>query len=254
MAVRKYAPFAVALASVVLLAGCSGGPSGEERGRLARNETLLSITATGRTENRPDLAVFTAGLSTIRATGPEASKANGEAMTKLVAALAEAGVPEKDIQTANLSINRIDWGPNKNKFEANNQVTVKVRKVDSVQQAIAAATGAGANVLSGPSLTMADPEKARLAAYGNAFKAAEVRAKAYAEAAGLEIKRVVTIRDGGMSGGPVPYATMDAVAEVAAQAAPPPPVAAPPVMVGTNESVVTVAVDFALEPKSRFGL
>lgn len=60
-----------------------------------------------------------------------------------------------------------------------------------------AATEAGAKILSGPDLRIANSESAASAAYGEAFKAARARAQAYADAAGMEISRVLTIRDDG---------------------------------------------------------
>ena len=59
-----------------------------------------------------------------------------------IAAVEAQGVEEKDVQTANISVNRLDYGPNKGQFSANNQVTVRVRKVDMASAVVGAATGA----------------------------------------------------------------------------------------------------------------
>jgi uncharacterized protein len=232
------------LSAAALLSACSGGKPGP-RG-VDHDETFLSVSAIGRTENRPDQATFTAGIETIRGDAKAASDANAQAMQKLVDALLATGVRKDDVQTSNISINRIDWGPNKNKVQAANTITVKVRNVDKVGEAIAATTGANANILSGPNLTISDPEKARLSAYGAAYKAAKVRAEAYAEAAGMKISRVLTIRDGGIAGRPMPY-EMDAMEETVPQTVR--TVAPPPVQVGTTTSEVSVQVDFALKRK-----
>ncbi len=227
------------------VASCSSGKP-DPRG-VDHDETMLSVSAIGRSENRPDQAAFTAGIETIRGDAKAASDANAQAMRKLVDALLATGIKKDDVQTSNISINRIDWGPNKNKVQASNTVTVKVRNVDKVSEAIAATTDANANLLSGPNLSISDPEKARLSAYGAAYKAAKVRAEAYAAAADMKIARVLTIRDGGVVGQPMPY-EMDAMAGSAA-AATVRTVAPPPVQVGTTTSEVSVQVDFALERK-----
>ncbi|MFM2409910.1 MAG: hypothetical protein RL481_738, partial [Pseudomonadota bacterium] len=156
-----------------------------------RDETLLSVSATGRSETRPDMATFTAGIETFGKTGPDASKANADKMDALVAALEKQGIAEKDIQTQAVTIQRIDWGPKRGQYQAANQVSVRVRKVDQASAAIGAATGAGANILNGPTLSQSDPEKGKLSAYGNAYKAAKARAEAYADAAGMRISRVL---------------------------------------------------------------
>lgn len=228
----------------VSLAACGGGGGRHDPRGVDRDETLLSVSATGRSETRPDMATFSAGIETFGQSGPEASKTNEAKMNALVAALEQAGIDDKDIQTQAISISRIDWGPRRGQYQATNQVRVRVRKVDTTSTAIGAATGAGANILNGPTLGQSDPEKARLSAYGNAYKAARARADAYAAAAGMEVSRILTIRDGGSNNVPPPYYG-DAMAEQASPA----PVSAPPVRVGTDINEVAVTVDFALEEK-----
>jgi uncharacterized protein len=93
--------------------------------------------------------------------------------------------------------------------------------------------------LSGPNLSISDPEKARLSAYGAAYKAAKVRAEAYAAAADMKIARVLTIRDGGIGGQPMPY-EMNAMAESSAIQPTVRSIAPPPVQVGTTTSEVSV--------------
>lgn len=118
-----------------------------------------------------------------------------------------------------------------------------MRQVDKAGAAIAAATGAGANVLSGPNLTVSDPEAATLSAHGLAYKAARAKADAYARAAGMRVARVVAIYDGGQGG-----TTQNAQAEVMMDRMAPPPIVqtAAPVMAGTNSSTITARVEFAL--------
>jgi uncharacterized protein len=214
-------------ATALALSACGGGKP-DPRG-VGHDETLLSVSATGRSETRPDMASFSAGIETFGATGPLASAANQERMDKLVTALEKQGVSEKDIQTQSVSINRIDWGPKRGQYQATNQVSVRVRKVDQASAAIGAATGAGANILSGPTLSQSDPEKGKLSAY--------------AEAANMRVDRVLAIRDGGASAGPQPYYGDAAMAEQASATS----VSAPPIRIGTDINEVTVSVDFALE-------
>lgn len=225
------------------LAACGGGRP-DARG-LARGETLLSVMGTGRAEGRPDQAVFTAGLEAIGADAGEASARTGATVDRIVAALKALGVAERDIQTSSLSIQRIGYGRDRGRFQAANTVTVKVRDVAKAGAAIAAVTQAGANVLSGPNLSVSDPEAAMLSAYGAAYKAARAKADAYARAAGMRVVRVVSISDGG-EGGVMPTMmqteSMDAMAPSGIVAPP------APVLAGTNSQTVTARVDFALRP------
>ncbi len=233
---------AILIGASLTLSACGGGRDGHPNPRgVDDDETLLSVSATGRSETRPDMATFSAGIETFGKTGPDASKTNAEKMNKLVAALETNGIAEKDIQTQSVSINLVDWGPKKGQYQATNQVRVRVRKVDDASKAIGAATGAGANILNGPTLSQSDPEKGKLSAYGNAYKAAKARAEAYAAAADMRVVRVLTIRDGGGIGGPQAYYG-DAAAGAAPEA-----VSAPPIRIGTDINEVSVSVDFALE-------
>jgi hypothetical protein len=122
-----------------------------------------------------------------------------------------------------------------------------MRNLGRVADAIAVTTEAGANVLSGPQMTVADPEAANRSAYAQAYKAARARAEAYAEAAGMKVARVVAIRDGGENR-PYPYGQMGMATDAVATA-PAPEEAAPPFRPGMNASEVRVRVDFALAPK-----
>lgn len=209
------------------------------------DEVLLQVVATGRADARPDQARFSAGVETIAATAAEASKRNNEVMNEVAAALEKLGIEGDDLQTRQITLSRIDYGPNRGRFQANNVVEVRVRQVGKAGEAIAATTEAGANVLSGPNLTVSDPENASRSAYANAYKAARARAEAYAEAAGLKVARVLTIRDQGEGGGHHGPYPVDALMseEAGMQTASPPP---PPVRPGMNSSEVRVRADFAL--------
>jgi hypothetical protein len=125
-----------------------------------------------------------------------------------------------------------------------------MRDVAKAGEAIAVSTDAGANVLSGPNLTVGDPETARNDAYANAFKAARSRAEAYAGAAGLKVARVLTIRDSGQSyGRRYGYEGDAAMSLQTVSPPPPPPEEGPMIRPGVNTSQVNVQVDFALGPQ-----
>ena len=236
------------VATPLALSACGEAPY-DPRG-VDSDETLLSVSATGEAEATPDEAFFQAGIETFGRTGKDASSANGSKIAELVAALKAAGVPEKDIQTRSVGIQRIEWGDRKGQYQANNIVAVTVRDIAKADAAVTAATEAGANIMSGPDLRISNAETAANTAYGNAFRAARARAEAYANAAGMEVSRVLTIRDGGGAQGnrylpgaprPVSNAYPEAM-EQAARDADQSGVIQP----GQTRSTVSVQVDFAL--------
>lgn len=233
---------AAALTVLCALAACSPRPA-DPRG-VDRNEVLLQVVATGRTDTRPDQARFMAGVQTIAPTSAAASARNNAVMNKVAAALEQLGVKADDIQTRQITLQRVDYGAQKGQFQASNMVEVRVRDLNRAGEAIAATTEAGANVVSGPDMTVADPEAANRSAYALAYKSARARADAYAKAAGLKVSRVLTIRDAGAGSWPIPLYDRGGVGmEAVAQAAAPPPVRA-----GMTTSEVAVRVDFALKP------
>jgi uncharacterized protein YggE len=255
MTIHRFALVAAVLP--IALAGCGERPA-DPRG-IDRDETLLSVSASGHAESRPDKAEFEAGIETFAASATAASAANAKTIAEIVAALGPVGVAEEDIQTRAVSVRRVDYGPRRGQFQASNVVNVTLREADRASEAVAAVTQAGANILSGPNLSMTDPERVANLAYADAYKAARARAEAYARAANMEVARVIYIRDAGGQQGNTYLRAADAVAVQAEQSAagaavpvapPPPPAVMPPrVMLGTTASDVFIQVDFALREK-----
>ena len=252
----RYLPL---VAAALGLTACSDRAD-EARG-VDHEETLLSVSATGQAESRPDQAQFQAGIETFSRSAKSASEANGEKIAEIVAALREFGIEEKDIQTRAVSVSRIDWGDRKGQYQASNILEVTMRTPERAGDAVSLVTEAGANILSGPNLSMTDPEKTANLAYADAYEAAMSRAEAYADAAGMEISRVLYIRDAGGQQGQTYFQGAQAMNEAMVQrtapaAPPPPPLAIAPrpengasMMIGTTRSNVHIQVDFALRPK-----
>jgi uncharacterized protein YggE len=228
------------------LAACQ--PAAPDPRGVDHDETLLTVTATGRSDATPDEARIQLGVQSIAPSADEASRSNREKMEKVTSTLARLGVKPEDVQTRNLTLNRIDYGKDRGRFRADNIVEIRMRDTRRVGEAIASATDAGANLLSGPELRISNREQANRSAYAAAYRAARERAEAYAGAAGLKISRVLAIHDNGETGVPIPYTRVgygDAAAQSAA--APPPPTANPlPFSPGTTTTEVRVRVDFAL--------
>ena len=230
---------------LLALTACNPGPA-DPRG-VDRDETLLTVNATGEAEARPDEARFSLGVETFGGSAKAASAANAERMREVMAALEPFDIPAERMQTRNLSVGRIDYGKDRGRYRAYNILEVRMDDVDRAGDAVTAVTDQGGNLVSGPTLAQSDPEAATKSAYAEAYRNARLRADAYAEAAGLEVSRILTIRDGGQQGGgPYPEGDM-----VMMEAAAPPPIVRPqqtaPFQPGMNRARVNVTVAFALE-------
>jgi hypothetical protein len=232
------------LSSSLLLAGCGERPA-DPRG-VGRDEVLLQVVATGRADTRPDEARFTVGVENIAATAAAATAANNATIQRVMRSLEQFGVRDEHVQTRSIRLGRIDHGRDRGRYQAHNLIEIRVRDIARAGAAIAAATDGGANVLSGPNLTISDPEAASRSAYAQAYRAARARADAYAAAAGLRVARVLAIRDTGERAGRSYGYDMDAAAPEQGPmpvSAPPPP---PDVRPGMTTNQVQVRADFAL--------
>lgn len=233
--------------SAVLMSSCA--PAAPDPRGVEHDETLLTVTATGRADSRPDEARLQLGVQSLAASAEEASRLNREKMTRVTDALTALGVKADDLQTRNLSLQRIDYGRDRGRFRAENILEVTLRDASKAGEAVTAVTTAGANVLSGPDLQVSDREGSTRSAYAAAYKAARARAEAYAGAADLRIDRVLGIYDGGEYGvappSPPPPPLVRTMSAEAAAA----PQASAPFYGGTNQTEVRVRVDFALSPK-----
>lgn len=233
---------------------------------VAAGNTLLTVSAEGRSLRQPELAVFNAGVTTQGKTANEALAANSRAMSGVIAALKRAGIAERDIQTSNLSISPIYSDPNREAmmaarvtgqpyvpppepavarivgYTASNNVSVRQRRLGDYGRVIDTLVSAGANQINGPSFQMDDPDPALDEARLAAMKKARERADLYARAAGLRVLRALSISEtGGYYG---PPQVMFARAESAG--APPPPPA--PVQAGELQLTANVTVLYELTP------
>jgi len=214
---------------------------------VAPGNAVLTLSADGRSTRTPDLAVFSAGVTTQAKTAGAALSENADRMNAVITALKASGIAERDIQTSNLSVNPVYGQPRADSngnvsgdpviigYQANNQVEVKQRKIGNYGKTIDTLVEAGANQVSGPSFQLDNPDAASDEARIDAMKKARARADLYARAAGLTVKRILTISEGG-GYSPQPM-IMYARAEKMMASGAPSPVAAGEVQVGANVTV-----------------
>lgn len=236
-----------AAAAFAVLAAAAVPPAAEAQtaGQVVLAEgTLLSISADGKSEARPDMATINLGVTTEGQTAAAAMAENARRMTALNAALRRAGIAERDIQTSNVSVypqQQYVEGqqPRITGYQANNSVTVKVRNINNTGRVIDAAVVAGGNTVNGVSFSHADPDAQLDIARRDAIAEARRRAELYASALGLRVNRIVSVSEGGGYSPPMPVAVERFA--MADQAAPPPPISP-----GEIETRVSVNVTFEL--------
>jgi uncharacterized protein YggE len=206
--------------------------------------TLLTISAEGKTESAPDMATVNLGVTTEGQTAAAALAANAQHMSALTQALRRAGVAERDIQTANVSVNpQYAYGentpPRLTGYQASNTVNARVRNVANVGRVIDAAVGAGGNTVNGVSFSHQDPDAQLDAARRDASTEARRRADLYAQSFGLRVHRIIAISESGGYAPPMPYPVM-MQARMSADAAP------TPIAPGEVETRVNLSVTYEL--------
>jgi uncharacterized protein YggE len=167
-----------------------------------RLDRLVTVTGEATVTAAPDAAVVRIGVSSQGKTARAASDTNAKAMTAVLAAINQLGIADRDVQTSWLSL-QPQYEPNKgggarlNGFQANNQVTVKIRDIGKLPAVLDRTIAAGANEMSGIEFVVSEQsnllDKARAAAIADAHRKAEL----YANAAGMKVGRVAAIAEKG---------------------------------------------------------
>lgn len=170
-------------------------------------ETTLNISATGSVQSEPDIAFVTAGVQSEAKTAKDAMAQNSAAMNGVFTALKQANIADNDMQTSNFSLSpKYNYSSRSNNespritgYTASNQVTVKVRDLDNLGATMDTLVEAGGNTFSGLRFGLNDDKAVKDEARALAMKEALSRAQIYADAAGYEVARIVTLSEGGGS-------------------------------------------------------
>ena len=226
------------LALAVVTAALLAGPA------LAQTVPPPAVAVTGEATVSvpPDQAQIDGGVTSEAKTAREASEANNAAMGKVLLALKNAGIEEKDYQTSRLSLqpqhapNRAGPSPIVG-YQASNRVTIRLRDVTKIANVIDVLVGAGANDIGGINFVVSQASKhldeARVKAISDARRKAEI----YARAAGVTLGEPISISE---EGSPAPLFRGKMAAPMAAGA---------PVAQGEETLSVSVNVSWAIKAK-----
>lgn len=202
-------------------------------------DKLVTVTGEATVAVAPDAALIRVGVTSQGKTAREASQANAAKMTSVLAAIKDAGIADRDIQTAQLSLQpQYDSSkpgtPHLLGFQVTNQVTVKIRDIGNLPGVLDRAIGAGANEMSGIEFVVSEQSKLLDQARGEAMADAYRKAEIYAHAAGAKVGHVEAIAEEGSAPPPRAMAAFRA--------------AATPVAPGEQTLHVAVTVSYELTP------
>ena len=205
--------------------------------------TRLDINVEGSVARAPDLATINAGVVTEAPTAAAAMQDNARRVAATLSALKSAGINARDIQTAMLMLSpQYRYQENKppliTGYQATNQLSVRFRDLKLAGPILDSLVAQGVNQISGPNLSVDSPDAALDEARSNAVAKARKRAELYAGAAGMRVKRIIAISEGGGMTPPTPYPMAVEMRAKAADTAIEP---------GEQTLSVTLTVSFELE-------
>jgi uncharacterized protein len=186
----------------------------------AAGSRSITVNGTGIVTTVPNEASFSFGVSVTAQTAQGALTANARRMTLVIAAIEKQGIASRDIQTAQISLtpNTNDNGTKVIDFTAGNSVTVTTKAIAKSGGIVDAAVGAGANTVSGPSLTVSSQLTLERRALASAIADARARALAIAIASHVKLGAVLTVTEG--SSTPITFGSAPKVSALASPSTP----------------------------------
>ena len=162
-------------------------------------DARLTVTGQGHAVAAPDMATITLGVSERAPEARAAMDATSDSVAAILDRLAASGIAPRDVRTSDLSLGPV-WAqrntsgePTITGYEASNQLTVRVRDLDSLGGVLDAVLDDGANRFSGLRFGMQDPQPMEDAARQDAIRDALRKARLYADAAGVPLGPILSI-------------------------------------------------------------
>ncbi len=193
------------------------------------NENQITALGHGEAKAMPDFAALTLSVAVQASDQAEAVRQNAEHTTAARAALREAGIADKDIETQRYQVqpqyNRQKGTAVLSGYEVHNSLQVTVRDLDQVGSVIDKVTTNSALSVDYVSFGLSDRAQAEAEALSQAVVSAQRKAGIMAAAAGVGLGRLVSITEGasddflslGYTGGTLSAAPASAETPISAQ-------------------------------------
>jgi len=225
--------------AVLLAAAILGAPlQAQAQQPQSAPEARVIVTGEGSVTVPPDYAQIRSGVTTRANTARAATDANSKLMAAVTAALLDAGVAQKDIQTSQFSVQPIyvqqtNAEAKLTGFSVSNQISVDIRQLDKLGEVLDRLVTAGATDVGNIAFLHADTSKVLDQAREGAIADARRKAEIYAHAAGVNLGGVTWITEEPAYQPPLPMGAMRAAAP-----------ASVPIAVGQDTLQVRVTVGF----------
>lgn len=249
----------VVILAVAGLAGCSarGAMAGDSGVNVNLNpqQQGIWVSAEGKVTAVPDIAILNLGVEAQETTVAEAQAAATEAMDKVVQALKDQGIDDKDIQTQYFNINQVTrWVerfPEEGKnevigYRVTNTVSAKVREVEKAGAVIDAVVAAGGDLtrINNIGFTIDEPRPYFEQARELAIEYAQAKAEQLADETGVNLGKVTYITESSYNPGPY-YRTITNYS--LGDSAIPAPAIETAISAGELEITATVQIAYAID-------
>jgi len=174
-----------------------------------REVAQLSVRGEATLKVKPDQVEMSLEAVTIAATAEEALTSNSLVIENLQQLLQTEGIARSDYHTGQFSIQPqwsrpprpapANWAPEIVGYQVNNSLQIATTKIELAGRLLALAQQAGVNRAGQLKFTLADPESTSRLAIAEATGRARLRAETLAQAAGVQLGRLLEARvdDGG---------------------------------------------------------
>jgi len=169
-------------------------------GLAAEEPHTITVSGTAEVAVAPDICNIQFVITTDHASSAaKAYKENNRLMTEVADAIKELGIEAKDIQTTNFTISpQYHWDDDYevqvfDGYEVSHSLYVRLRDVDEVSSVLDGAVEAGATQVASVVFTVENPKKYLGDARLEAIRAANAKAAAMCEVAGVELLKPIRI-------------------------------------------------------------
>jgi uncharacterized protein len=241
----------VLVLAVTALTGCSGpvaAQSGSAPVQISQQPQGIWVSGIGEVSIVPDIAKLNLGVMAQEASVAQAQSEASAAMAKVMKALTDSGIAQKDIQTGYFSINQLRrWDNEKqteipNGYQVSNMVTVKVRDIAKVSSIIDSVVQAGENFIriNGLNFSVEEPAKYYQDARSKAIAATKTKADELAKLSGVTLGKPTYIAENAQY-----TPTYGGYANYSVSAAVPEPTIAIAAPISAGETKITLSVQVA---------
>ncbi len=190
---------------IVLIGVASGTAGAEDRVYVScPDSSELTVRGKANLQVPADQLQMRVGVVVHAVRADEALQLNTRKMHKLQKALEDAGLAKDEYQTGHFQIQpdwskrphkpAPDWRPEIIGYTVTNILQIRTVKIDLAGRLIETATSAGGNRIDAISFNLVNPRSFRAQAIAEATANAAMDARALAEAAGVRLGRVLSLR------------------------------------------------------------